>query len=75
MELKYYGKPWLQAFKGVFFVILGVLAMMQIPGSNKSVAMFFSFFIGFNYCASMAVLTPKAIRTKPSCNCARGFCR
>ena len=46
MEFKYYSKPWLQAFKGAFFIVLGILAMMQVPGSNKSTAMFFSFFIG-----------------------------
>jgi uncharacterized membrane protein HdeD (DUF308 family) len=62
MELKYYGKPWLQAFKGVFFVILGVLAMMQIPGSNKSVAMFFSFFIGLT--GFVQVVAPLVLKIK-----------
>jgi uncharacterized membrane protein HdeD (DUF308 family) len=46
MSPKFYDKSWLQAFKGGFFIILGILAMMQIPGSIKSLAMFFSFFIG-----------------------------
>lgn len=46
MRPKYYDKSWLQAFKGGFFIILGIIAMMQIPGSIKSLSMFFSFFIG-----------------------------
>ena len=46
MSPKFYDKSWLQAFKGGFFIVLGVMAMMQVPGSIKSLAMFFSFFIG-----------------------------
>lgn len=46
MELKYYDKSWLQAFKGGFLIIFGIISMLQIPGSIKSLGMFFSFFIG-----------------------------
>lgn len=46
MELKYYDKSWLQAFKGGFLIILGIISTLQIPGSIKSLAMFFAFFIG-----------------------------
>ncbi len=46
MELKYYGKPWLQAFKGGFFILLGILSMLQVYGSIQTAAIFFSFFIG-----------------------------
>lgn len=46
MELKYYGKPWMQAFKGAFFIVLGILLMLQVQGSVHSLAIFFSFFIG-----------------------------
>jgi uncharacterized membrane protein HdeD (DUF308 family) len=46
MELKYYGKPWMQAFKGAFFIVLGIILMLQIQGSIHSLAIFFSFFIG-----------------------------
>jgi uncharacterized membrane protein HdeD (DUF308 family) len=46
MSPKFYDKSWLQAFKGGFFIILGIIAMIQIPGSIKSLSMFFSFFIG-----------------------------
>jgi uncharacterized membrane protein HdeD (DUF308 family) len=46
MELKYYGKPWLQAFKGGFLIILGIFSMLQVYGTIHSLAMFFSFFIG-----------------------------
>lgn len=46
MELKYYDKSWLQAFKGGFLIILGIISMVQIPGSIQSLAMFFAFFIG-----------------------------
>jgi hypothetical protein len=46
MELKYYGKPWMQAFKGAFLIILGILLVIQIQGSVHSLAIFFSFFIG-----------------------------
>ena len=46
MELKYYGKPWMQAFKGAFFIVLGIILVLQVQGSIYSLAMFFSFFIG-----------------------------
>jgi len=46
MELKYYGKPWLQAFKGAYFILLGILLMLQVYGSIHTIAMLFSFFIG-----------------------------
>jgi len=46
MELKFYDKSWLQAFKGGFLIILGIISMVQIPGSIKSLAIFFAFFIG-----------------------------
>ncbi len=46
MSPKYYSKSWLQAFKGGFFIILGIIAMLQISGSIKSLAILFSFFIG-----------------------------
>jgi uncharacterized membrane protein HdeD (DUF308 family) len=46
MNPKFYDKAWLQAFKGGFFIILGIIAMSRVPGSIKSLAMFFAFFIG-----------------------------
>jgi uncharacterized membrane protein HdeD (DUF308 family) len=46
MSPKYYDKSWLQAFKGGFFIILGIISMLLVPGSIYSLAMFFSFFIG-----------------------------
>lgn len=39
MELKTYEKPWLPAFKGAFLIIFGILAMIQIIGSIKALAM------------------------------------
>ena len=41
MELKSYEKPWLPAFKGAFLIIFGLLAMIQIIGSIKALAMLF----------------------------------
>jgi uncharacterized membrane protein HdeD (DUF308 family) len=41
MELKLYEKPWLPAFKGAFLIIFGLLAMIQIIGSIKALAMLF----------------------------------
>jgi len=46
MSPKYYDKSWLQAFKGGFFIFLGIFSMLQVIGSIKSLAMLFSFFIG-----------------------------
>jgi uncharacterized membrane protein HdeD (DUF308 family) len=41
MELKYYDKPWLPAFKGVFLILFGIIAMLRILGSVKSLAVLF----------------------------------
>jgi hypothetical protein len=46
MELKYYDKPWLPAFKGAFLIIFGLIGMLQIFGSIKSLAVFFVALIG-----------------------------
>jgi uncharacterized membrane protein HdeD (DUF308 family) len=45
MELKSYDKPWLPAFKGVFLIIFGIVAMLQIVGTIKSLAVLFIFLI------------------------------
>jgi hypothetical protein len=45
MELKSYDKPWLPAFKGVFLIIFGIVAMLQILGTIKSLAVMFIFLI------------------------------
>lgn len=45
MELKSYDKSWLPAFKGVFLIIFGIIAMMGIPGTIKSLAVLFIFLI------------------------------
>ena len=45
MELKSYDKPWLPAFKGVFLIIFGIVAMLQILGTIKSLAVLFIFLI------------------------------
>jgi uncharacterized membrane protein HdeD (DUF308 family) len=62
MELKYYGKPWLQAFKGGFFILLGVLSMLQIYGSLYPIAVFFSFFIGLT--GFLLIAAPFILKTK-----------
>jgi len=46
MELKYYDKPWLPAFKGAFLIIFGIIAMLQIFGTLKTLAVFFVALIG-----------------------------
>lgn len=46
MELKYYDKPWLPAFKGAFLIIFGLIGMVQIFGSIKTLAVFFVALIG-----------------------------
>ena len=46
MELKYYDKAWLPAFKGAFLIIFGLIGMLQIFGSIKSLAVFFVALIG-----------------------------
>jgi len=61
MELKFYGKPWLQAFKGGFFILLGILSMLQIYGSMYSLAIFFSFFIGLT--GFILVVAPFLLKT------------
>lgn len=46
MELKQYDKPWLPALKGIFLILLGVIAMLQIIGSIKTLAILFVVLIG-----------------------------
>jgi hypothetical protein len=41
MELKYYDKPWLPVFKGAFLILFGIIDMMGIHGSVKSMAVLF----------------------------------
>jgi uncharacterized membrane protein HdeD (DUF308 family) len=43
MELKSYDKPWLPAFKGAFLIIFGIIAMLRILGTIKSLAILFIF--------------------------------
>src|SRR5512136_218412 len=43
MELKSYDKPWLPAFKGAFLIIFGIIAMLRILGTIKSLAILFAF--------------------------------
>jgi uncharacterized membrane protein HdeD (DUF308 family) len=45
MELKSYDKPWLPAFKGIFLIIFGIVAMLQVLGTIKSLAVLFIFLI------------------------------
>jgi|WetSurSiteA1Bulk_404760.scaffolds.fasta_scaffold19505_2 uncharacterized membrane protein HdeD (DUF308 family) len=45
MELKSYDKPWLPAIKGAFLIIFGIIAMMSILGTIKSLAVLFIFLI------------------------------
>lgn len=45
MELKYYDKPWLPAFKGVFLILFGVIAMLRIFGTIKSLGALFAVLI------------------------------
>jgi uncharacterized membrane protein HdeD (DUF308 family) len=45
MELKYYDKPWLPAIKGAFLIIFGIVAMLHIVGTIKSLAVLFAFLI------------------------------
>jgi uncharacterized membrane protein HdeD (DUF308 family) len=45
MELKYYDKPWLPAFKGAFLIIFGIIAMLGIVGTIKTLATFFAVLI------------------------------
>jgi hypothetical protein len=46
MELKSYDKSWLPAFKGAFLIIFGIIAMLQIFGTIKTLAVFFVALIG-----------------------------
>jgi len=46
MELKYYDKSWLPAFKGAFLIIFGLIGMLQIFGTIKTLAVFFVALIG-----------------------------
>jgi len=46
MELKSYDKAWLPAFKGAFLIIFGIIAMLQIFGTIKTLAVFFVALIG-----------------------------
>ena len=46
MELKYYDKSWLPAFKGAFLIILGLVAILQIFGTIRTLAVFFVALIG-----------------------------
>jgi uncharacterized membrane protein HdeD (DUF308 family) len=45
MELKYYNKPWLPAFKGVFLILFGFIAMLGIFGTIKSLGVLFAVLI------------------------------
>ena len=46
MELKSYDKSWLPAFKGAFLILFGIIAMVQIFGTIKTLAVFFVALIG-----------------------------
>jgi len=41
MELKHYDKSWLPAFKGAFLIIFGIIAILKIFGSIKSLGVLF----------------------------------
>jgi len=41
MELKSYDKLWLPSFKGAFLVLFGILAMMRVFGTIRSLAILF----------------------------------
>jgi uncharacterized membrane protein HdeD (DUF308 family) len=43
MELKSYDKPWLPAFKGGFLILFGIIAMLGVAGTIKSLAFLFAF--------------------------------
>jgi uncharacterized membrane protein HdeD (DUF308 family) len=45
MELKAYNKSWLPAFKGALLIIFGIVAMLQISGTIKSLAIVFSMLV------------------------------
>lgn len=46
MELKSYEKPWLPALKGAFLILFGIIAMIQIIGGIKPLAILFAVLIG-----------------------------
>jgi hypothetical protein len=46
MELKSYDKIWLPVFKGAFLMLFGVIAMLRILGSIKTLAAIFVMLIG-----------------------------
>jgi hypothetical protein len=46
MELKSYDRPWLPAFKGVFLMLFGLIGMLRIYGSVKTLAVLFIVLIG-----------------------------
>lgn len=45
MELKAYNKSWLPAFKGALLIIFGIVDMLQISGTIKSLAILFSMLV------------------------------
>ena len=45
MELKAYNKSWMPAFKGALFIIFGIVSMLQITGTIKSLAVIFSMLV------------------------------
>lgn len=46
MELKSYDKSWLPAFKGAFLILFGIIAMLRIFGTIKTLAVLFIALIG-----------------------------
>jgi uncharacterized membrane protein HdeD (DUF308 family) len=46
MELKSYDKPWLPAFKGAFLILFGILLMLRIFGTIKTLGVLFIVLIG-----------------------------
>jgi uncharacterized membrane protein HdeD (DUF308 family) len=46
MELKYYEKPWLPAFKGAFLILFGIIDMLRIVGSIRALVILFIVLIG-----------------------------
>jgi hypothetical protein len=46
MELKSYDKIWLPVFKGAFLILFGIIAMLRIFGSIKTLAALFVMLIG-----------------------------
>jgi uncharacterized membrane protein HdeD (DUF308 family) len=45
MELKHYDKSWLPAFKGAFLILFGIIAMLNIVGTIKSLGVLFGVLI------------------------------